>query len=112
MSQEPASPQTPAGPITEALGLWLASSQAASQGEGKREAGIACCSAHVYLWASLLLPRPRLRGGKRVGRAVPAEIKPAPRLLAPACPTEGPRLVPLARLSQSQLLTGEIIAAP
>lgn len=62
MSQEPSSPQTPSGPITEVLGLRSTSSQAASGGEGKREAGVAGHSAHVYLWASLLAPQTQAYG--------------------------------------------------
>lgn len=62
MSQEPGSPQTPGGPITEALGLRLASSQAASAVAGKREAGVAGRSARVYLWASLLAPQTQAYG--------------------------------------------------
>lgn len=110
MSQEPGSPQTPSGPVTEALGLRSASSEAVSGGEGKREASVAGHSAHVYLWASLPgSSDPGLREGKPVGRTIPAEIKPAPPTptpaLALACPREGPRLFPPACLSHSQLLT-------
>lgn len=79
MSQEPGSPQTPSGPVTEALGLRSASSEAVSGGEGKREASVAGHSAHVYLWASLPgSSDPGLWEGKPVGRTIPAEIKPAP----------------------------------
>ena len=107
MSQEPGRLQTPSGPITEALGLRLASSQAASAVEGKREAGVAGRSAYVYLWASLLAPQTQAygRGSWWAGQFLLRLNRPPHCTPALACPREGPRLFPPACLSHSQLLT-------
>ena len=104
MSQEPGRLQTPSGPVTEAPGLRLASSQAASAVEGKREAGVAGRSAHVYLWASLLAPQTQAYGrGSRWAGQFLLRVNRPPHTPALACPRGGPgsSLLPASHTANS-----------
>lgn len=96
MSQKLASHQIPTGPV---VGLLLRGSIMVKG----REATCTCTTPIFFnLWASLLAPQIWLREGEVVGRAVPAEMRPAPYRHSCPCPVpqRGPALPSLLPLPE------------